>query len=91
MVQQFKNLPDNAGHTGSNPGPGTKIPHASGQLSPVRHDYWAHQRATTEAPAPILHKRSHHSERPAHRDEEGPRSPRREKARAAVKTLHSQK
>ena len=28
-----KNLPSNAGDTGSIPGPGTKIPHAKGQLS----------------------------------------------------------
>ena len=31
-----KNLPANAGDTGSNPGLGTKIPHAAGQLS---HNY----------------------------------------------------
>ena len=29
-----KNLPYNAGGTGSIPGQGTKIPHAAGQLSP---------------------------------------------------------
>ena len=29
-----KNPPSNAGDTGSIPGPGTKIPHATGQLSP---------------------------------------------------------
>ena len=29
-----KNLPYNAGDAGSIPGQGTKIPHASGQLSP---------------------------------------------------------
>ena len=29
-----KNLPYNAGHMGSIPGLGTKIPHAAGQLSP---------------------------------------------------------
>ena len=29
-----KNLPSNAGHMGSIPGQGTKIPHAMGQLSP---------------------------------------------------------
>ena len=29
-----KNLPSNAGDIGSIPGPGTKIPRASGQLSP---------------------------------------------------------
>ena len=36
-----KNLPSNAGDTGSTPGWGTKIPHAAGQLSP---------RATTTEP-----------------------------------------
>ena len=30
----FKNFPSNAGDTGSTPGPGTKIPHDTGQLSP---------------------------------------------------------
>ena len=41
-----KNLPTNAGDTGSIPGGGTKIPHAAGQLSPLaaatepaRHNY----------------------------------------------------
>ena len=29
-----KNPPSNAGHVGSIPGQGTKIPHATGQLSP---------------------------------------------------------
>ena len=29
-----KNLPSNAGDTGSSPSRGTKIPHAAGQLSP---------------------------------------------------------
>ena len=29
-----KNLPSNAGHAGSIPGQGTKIPHAAGQRSP---------------------------------------------------------
>ena len=29
-----KNLPSSAGDVGSIPGPGTKIPHAAGQLSP---------------------------------------------------------
>ena len=33
-----KNLPYNAGDTGSLPDQGTKIPHAAGQLS---HNYWA--------------------------------------------------
>ena len=37
-----ENLPCNAGNADSIPGPGTKIPHASGQLSPC---------ATTRQPA----------------------------------------
>ena len=37
-----KNLPASAGDTGLTPGPGSKIPHAAGQLSP---------RATTTEPA----------------------------------------
>ena len=36
------NLPSNAGDEGSIPGWGTKIPHASGQLSPcARESLWA--------------------------------------------------
>ena len=31
----IKNPPSNAGDVGSTPGPGTKIPHATGQLSPT--------------------------------------------------------
>ena len=36
-----KNPPSSAGDVGSIPGWGTKIPHATGQLSP-HHNYWAH-------------------------------------------------
>ena len=36
-----KNLPSNAGVMGSIPGQGTKIPHATGQLS-LHRNYWAH-------------------------------------------------
>ena len=48
-----KNLPSNAGDAGSIPGLGTKIPHATGQLSP--------RAATTEpvhprAPVPQLER-----------------------------------
>ena len=31
----IKNAPSNAGDAGSTPGPGTKIPYATGQLSPT--------------------------------------------------------
>ena len=34
-----KNPPFNAGDASSIPGPGTKIPHAAGQLSPVTTSY----------------------------------------------------
>ena len=34
-----KNLPSNAWDAGSIPSQGTKIPHATGQLSPPRHNY----------------------------------------------------
>ena len=36
-----KNPPYNAGDTGSIPGQGTKIPHATGQLKPLHHNYGA--------------------------------------------------
>ena len=54
-----KTLPSNAG---SIPGQGTKIPHATGQLSP-------HATATECALQPVLrNKRSHRKEKPAHRN-----------------------
>ena len=37
VVQWLKNLLCNAGDAGSIPGPGTKIPHAAGQLKPMRN------------------------------------------------------
>ena len=37
-----KNPPSNAGDAGSNPGRGTQIPHAMGQLSPRAANYRAH-------------------------------------------------
>ena len=36
-----KNPPSNIGDAGSIPGRGTNIPHAVGQLSLARHNYWA--------------------------------------------------
>ena len=60
-----KNPTSNAGDLGSIPGRGTKIPHASGQLSPSA--------TTTEAHMPRAHapnKRSHHNEKPVHHKEE---------------------
>ena len=39
-----KNLPSNAGNAGSTPSPGTRIPHALGQLSPhAQLQCWALQ------------------------------------------------
>ena len=71
-----KNLPASAGYTGVTPGPGSKIPHAVGQLSP---------RATTTEPA---HPRAHalQQEKPPPREartaqlRSGPRSAQLEKA-----------
>ena len=50
-----KNLPSNAGDTGSIPGWGTEIPHAAGQLSPRAANYrahalWSPRAATRETP-----------------------------------------
>ena len=59
-----KNPPANVGGTGWIPGWGTKIPHATGQLSPYT--------TSTEpmCPEPVLCKeRSHRSERPTHCNE----------------------
>ena len=54
-----KNLPVNAGDTGSIPGPG-KMPHAAGQLRPS---------ASTTEPM-LCNKRSHRSEKPMHHSEQ---------------------
>ena len=57
-----KTLPSNAGDAGSIPGQGTKIPHATGHLSP-------HATATECALQPMLHnRRSHRKEKPTHRN-----------------------
>ena len=49
-----ENLPSSAGDTGSIPGRVTKIPHATGQLSPWAANYWAralcNPRAATKIP-----------------------------------------
>ena len=45
-----KNLPSNAGDVGSIPGQGTKIPHATGQLSPC---------ATTTEPTSTREEKTH--------------------------------
>ena len=82
-----KNLPANAGDTGSSPGLGrSHMPHAE-QLGP-----WA----TITEPAhlePVLHnKRGRDSERPAHRNEEWPPlATTRESPHTETKTQHSHK
>ena len=81
-----KNLPANAGDTGSSPGLGrSHIPHAAERLGP-----WA----TITEPArlePVLrNKRGHDSERPAHRNEEWPPlAATRESPRTETKTQQS--
>ena len=45
----IKNLPANAGDTGSIPGQGPKIPHAAGATKPEHHNYWA-QAPQVESP-----------------------------------------
>ena len=82
-----KNLPCNAGDTGSIPGQGTKIPHALGKLS--------QHAAITETAClePMLwNKRSHHNETPTHCKKEWlPLITTRESLRPATKTQCSQK
>ena len=51
-----------------------------------RHDYWSYPRLE-----PVLHKRSPRSETPSHCHQSSPHSPQLERARASVKTQHSQK
>ena len=66
-----------------------------GATKPVSHNYWAHVPQVLK-PArlePVLHnKRSHHNEKPMHRNEvQPPLAATRESLRAAMKTQHSQK
>ena len=73
-----KNPPYNAGDTGLTHGQGTKIPHATGQLSPCA--------ATTEPACRKLQSpRTTTRENPVHRKEE-PAAPQRKILRAATKT-----
>ena len=75
-----KNLPSNAGDAGSIPGWGTKIPHASGQLSPCT--------TTTEL---VCHNQSWHAATPGP-THSGAHTPQLERSpHAATKTWHSQK
>ena len=53
-------------------------------LGPTSHNYWAHV-PQLQKPArlePVLHKRSHRNEKPAHRNDEQPPLEQLEKARA---------
>ena len=59
-----KNLPYNAGDTGSIPGQGTKIPHAMGQLSPHTPQLLS-SHASTREPA-CCKLQSPHALEPAH-------------------------
>ena len=64
-------------------------------LEPVSHNYWAHapQLLKPAGLEPVLHnKRSHHSEKPVHHnEEEPPLATTRESLCAATKTQRSQK
>ena len=99
-----KNPPSNAGDAGSIPGWGTKILHATGQLSPhatttqlTRLNKRARMPQTTEpmrsrAGAPQLERENPHAatrEKPAHHNEE-PVS-QRKISHATTKTQHGQK
>ena len=66
----------------------------------MRYNYWAHALETASRSSwipctlePLLHsKRSHHNEKPMHRNQEEPAlATTRERLRAAMKTQHSQK
>ena len=66
-----KNPPANAGDTGSSPGPGrSHMP--CGATKPVHHNYWGRmpQLLKPACLEPVLHKRSHRNEKPAHRNKE---------------------
>ena len=70
-----RNLPTNAGDTGSI---SLEDPTHWGAIKPVRHSYWAHslepESHTTEPVhrQPMLHKRSHRNEKPAHHNRVAP-------------------
>ena len=62
-----KDLPANAGDTGSVPDPGRS--HSCRATKPMRHNYGAHelQLLGLRALEPVLsNERSHHNEKPAH-------------------------
>ena len=66
-----KNLPANAGDTGSIPGLGRS--HYCAATKPMHHNDWA---CELQVPKPthlepeLRHQRSHHSEKPVHHNEE---------------------
>ena len=94
-----KNPPANAGDTGRSLV--RKDPTCHGATKPVRHNYWAcvlepashncwalvPQLLKPVHLEPVLRsKRSHRNEKPAHRNEEQPRSPQLERARTQQPT-----
>ena len=88
-----RNLPANAGDTGSVPGLGRL--HMQRATKPVRHNSWACmlQLLKPSCLEPALHsKRSHRGEKPAHLKEEEPPLPAsRESPRTATKTQSNEK
>ena len=77
-----ESAPASSGDTDLTPGLGTKIPHAAGQLS---------LRATTPGACVPCNRRTHHSEKPEHREEGWPPlAATGESLRSATKTEHSQ-
>ena len=89
-----RNLPTDAGDTGSI---SLEDPTHRGAIKPVCHSYWAHslepESHTTEPvhQQPMLHKRSHRNEKPAHHKRVAPFTTTRESPRKATKTQESQK
>ena len=70
-----KNLPSNVGDAGSNPGQGTKIPHAVWATKPMCHNYWA---CVLKAHMPQLQPTT--GEKPPWHNKD-PEKPKREKER----------
>ena len=76
-----KNLPCNAGDVGLIPSEGTKIPHASGQLSPLATNYRAHVPWTLCATTREEKTRAPQLERSARTTTKSPRTARKDTAR----------
>ena len=91
LVVQWLRMPCNERDTGSIPGPGRN--QCWGAIKSGHLNYWAHtlQRGKLVHPDPVLHKRSHLSEKPTHQWRAAPLTATRERPRAATRPSRARK